>query len=70
MKRQDVNSSMIKSVGYDEITETLEVEFNNGQVWEYINVPELAYDEMMSSGSIGRYFHKNIKSEFPAIKVN
>ena len=38
MQRNPLKSSMIKSAGYDPGTQTLEVEFSNGVVWDYAGV--------------------------------
>jgi hypothetical protein len=70
MKREQVSSGMIKSVGYDEAEELLQVEFTNGDVWDYLRVPKVAYDEMMEVASVGKYFHANIKSEFQSVKAS
>lgn len=67
MKRSPVTSSNIKSVGYEEKTTLLEVEFNNGKVYQYHPVPMNIYLEMVASESIGTYFNKNIKNA-PGIK--
>jgi len=40
MLRMSVSSSNISSVGYDPKTQTLEVEFHNGGVYQYFNVPQ------------------------------
>ena len=68
MKREPVNSSNIKSVGFDPMTDTLEIEFGNGDVWQYKGVPEAIYQEMMEAASIGKYFYANIKNQFDAEK--
>ena len=39
MQRQPVESSSLASVGYEERTRTLEVEFHNGGVYQYLEVP-------------------------------
>jgi len=42
MERKRVNSSKIRSVGYDEKSRTLEIELSNGQVLQYGGVyPEV-----------------------------
>ena len=64
MNRESVKSSMLKSVGYDESQGILQVEFNNGKVFDYFNVPPVVFREMMESDSAGKYFHKNVKSSF------
>ena len=43
MERKNVVSSNIKSIGYDESAMVLEVEFNNGAVYQYYNVPLYIY---------------------------
>ena len=44
MDRQSVSSSNIVSVGYDPTSETLEVEFQSGGVYQYYNVGQSTYD--------------------------
>ena len=67
MKRQPVSSSNLRSVGYDPETKTLEVEFQNGSVYQYFNVPNNVYRELMAAPSHGRYFHK-VHSEYISFK--
>lgn len=61
MKRQAVESSNLASVGYDANSNTLEIAFNNGGVYQYFNVPESVYDGLMNASSHGQYFDRNIK---------
>jgi hypothetical protein len=61
MNRQAVNSSNLASVGYDAQTQTLEIEFNHGGVYQYYNVPKSIYDGLMNASSHGQYFDRNIK---------
>ena len=64
MERQIVNSSMATSVGYDPSISILEIEFKSGgEIWQYYDVPENVYHEMMSN-SIGKYFHSHIKGHY------
>lgn len=59
--REPVTSSNIKSVGYDEPTRVLEIEFNKGLVYQYSPVTLAAYQELISAPSIGKHFHTHIK---------
>ena len=69
MDRQNVDSTLATSVGYDPNTSTLEMEFKStGAVWQYYDVPESVFNEMMN-GSIGKYFHANIKGQFTESQV-
>ena len=69
MDRQNVDSTLATSVGYDPNTSTLEMEFKStGAVWQYYDVPESVFNEMMN-GSIGKYFHANIKRQYTESQV-
>jgi len=61
MVRQNVSSSNLASVGYDLNSNTLEVEFNHGGIYQYSNVPESIYSGLMNASSHGQYFDAKIK---------
>lgn len=44
MERQYVSSSNIASIGYDASDMILEVEFLNGAIYQYYDVPQSVYD--------------------------
>jgi hypothetical protein len=63
MHREPVKSSSIKSVGYDDASETLEIEFRNGpRVYQYYGVPRQDHIELMTAESKGTFVNKIIKS--------
>ncbi|MHB0871455.1 MAG: KTSC domain-containing protein [Chloroflexota bacterium] len=64
MKRQPVASSNLRSVGYDEAAQILEIEFRSGGVYRYYGVPAGVYRELLSAPSKGRYFLDNIREEY------
>lgn len=64
MKRVSVNSSNIASIGYESSTQTLEVEFHSGGIYEYYNVPSHVYTALMNATSHGGYLAKNIKGHY------
>lgn len=64
IERMVVQSSNLASVGYDPDTETLEVEFINCRVYQYLGVPQFIYEELMSSPSLGRYLNHNIIPQY------
>lgn len=64
MERQSVSSSNLSAVGYDAGSETLEIEFNNGRIYQYYNVPEFIYENLMSAPSLGVYFNAEIKNAY------
>jgi hypothetical protein len=61
MNRTPVSSSNLRAVGYDADTRTLEVEFLNGGLYSYSNVPLTIHAGLMSASSHGSYFDAHIK---------
>lgn len=61
MERQTVISSNIASIGYNKVSQTLEIEFLNGSLYEYYDIPDNIYDELMSADSQGKYLAQKIK---------
>ena len=64
MNRTPVTSSNVASVGYDPGTMTLEVEFTNGSVYQYFDVPEAVYRELRGATSVGTYLNQSIKNSY------
>lgn len=69
MNRQSVASSNIASIGYDADSQTLEIEFLNGGVYQYFDVPQYVYQELMGASSHGQYLAQNIKGVYRYSKV-
>ncbi len=69
MQKDPVASSNLASVGYSRETETLEIEFLSGSVYQYYNVPENIYNELMRAGSKGQFLHAYIKNAYPYSRV-
>ena len=69
MNRTPVSSSNVASVGYDEATSTLEIEFNNGSVYQYFDVSESIYQELIAASSVGGYLATQIKGKYRYSKV-
>lgn len=64
IKRIPVASSNIAAIGYDKEAHILEIEFHHGAIYQYVDVPEKVYEELMSSPAKGAYFMNEIKSKF------
>ena len=64
MDWQSVSSSTIERVAYDRQTMTLSVEFKNGTVYQYFDVPEYVFSEFIAAGSPGQYLAQNIKRAY------
>ncbi len=69
MDRAPVDSSSVRSVGYDPAIFELEIEFHNGRVYRYLQVPVAAYRLLLQAPSIGEYVNTVIKPRFEAKAV-
>jgi len=67
--RRLVQSSNVRSVGYDAPSKTLELEFHSGRLYQYSGVPEIIYQGFMRAASKGSYFHDHIKGRYPDRRV-
>lgn len=70
MQRISVSSSNIAAIGYDPDSNTLEIEFNDGSVYQYYGVSALVYQELMDAPSHGKYFAQNIKNDYEYQKIS
>lgn len=69
MERRPVDSSNISSIGYDEDSSTLEVEFHSGAVYQYFDVPLNVFQGLRDANSKGQYLAQHIKGYFRFVKV-
>ncbi len=63
MERKAVESSMIRSIGYDEPQKVLEVEFMSGGVYQYAGVEPQEHRALVEAPSMGQYFSREIKGK-------
>lgn len=61
MERSPVSSSNLASVGYDESSKTLEIQFHSGGIYQYYAVPFNVYNALINASSKGTYFDQFIK---------
>ena len=64
MDRVPVTSSNLASVGYDPANSTLEVEFLNGGLYQYFDVPGHEHEALMQASSHGKYFSAYIRNTY------
>ena len=71
MDRAPIASSSIASVGYDEASRTLEIEFHNGRIYQFFGVPPQMAQALRAAPSTGAYFNKYLRNggyEFTLIR--
>ena len=61
MRREPLASSSLRSAGYDATDSTLEIEYANGGVYRYHDVPELVHRQLLKADSPGTFVNSRIK---------
>ncbi len=69
MQRIPVESSDIVSIGYDEVSRTLEIEFQNDRIYQYKEVDPEVYAQFMRADSYGQFFSTFITRRYRYEKV-
>lgn len=69
MKHTPVESSNVKSIGYDPESQTLEVAFASGGIYRYANVPAVEHHNLMAASSKGGFLAARIKPFYAASTV-
>lgn len=70
MNRIRVSSQTIASIGYDIFAGALEMEFHDGTIYQYDDVPQSVYMGLIDADPHDDYFNLNIKDVYPDRKVN
>ncbi len=69
VERQPVKSRILRSVGYDDSVKILEIEFQNGQIYRFSDVPPKVHGDLMHSDEIGKYFSEKVRPKFQSKQV-
>jgi KTSC domain-containing protein len=67
--RQRVESTAIAAIGYSKRRHILEIEFVNGAIYRYLDVPPAVYRDLMSAESKARFYDSNIRRHYRSILV-
>lgn len=70
MRRERVESSSIRSIGYDADGAVLEVEFRHGGVYRYFAVPRSTHAELLAAPSKGAFLADRIKPRHGVERVD
>ena len=71
MERQSIfDSSEIVSAGYDKSSKILEIEFHGNRVYQYKDVPEEVYRNLMDSGEFtDRFFSEDVQYAYEYSRI-
>jgi hypothetical protein len=67
--RQSVQSSAIAKVGYSKRRHILEIEFVNGAVYRYFDIPVSVHRDLMSAESKARFYDSDIRRHYRSVLV-
>ncbi len=65
-----IKSSMFTAHHYDPATRQMTVQFKNGSVYVYDDVPMERHEAFAGNQSPGRFFNERIKSQYPGRNVS
>jgi hypothetical protein len=69
IRREPIPSSALTAAGYSKRFHIMEIEFCNGAVYRYLDVPPGVYREFMSADSKARYYDWNIKGHYQSLRL-
>ena len=69
IKRFPVESSALATVGYSKRLRVLEIEFRNGAIYRYLEVPPEVYEALMNAPSKARFYDQNIRRKYRSLHV-
>lgn len=65
-----VESTTLATVAYDEARELLRLEFRSQAIYQYLGVPAIVHQALLSAPSKGGYFNQVIRGRFPYQRVS
>ena len=65
-----VRSSSLAAVGHNALTQTLQVRFRNGGIYQYYSVPRRLYTGLMGAASKGGFFRRHILNHYSDRKLS
>lgn len=70
IKMIPVESSNVKSLGYDEDNKNIHVELISGEKYMYTNVPKKVFEDLLISTSIGAYMNRYLNGSYEVVSQN
>ena len=64
MERSQITSSFLAAIGYSPESQTLEVEFKSGRIYQYMGVTTETYTALMAAESVGHFYSRMISGKY------
>jgi hypothetical protein len=69
IRRAPIESSALAAAGYSKRLHALEIEFRDGLIYRYLNVPAPVYQSFISAESKARYYNREIRGKYRCLRV-
>jgi hypothetical protein len=67
--REPIESTGLAAVGYSKKLHALEIEFRDGLIYRYLDVPWPVYRELLAADSKARFYNTYIKGRYRCLRV-
>src|SRR5437763_15476789 len=69
IRREPLASTALATAGYSKRLHVMEIEFCNGAVYRYLDVPIAVYRDFLSADSKAQYYDWNIKGRYRSLRI-
>src|ERR1043166_1499591 len=69
IRREPIPSTALTAAGYSKRLHIMEIEFCNGAIYRYLDVPASVYQAFMSAESKAQYYDWNIKGHYRSLRL-
>jgi len=69
IRREPLASTAVATAGYSKRLHIMEIEFYNGAIYRYLDVPPTVYHEFLSAESKTQYYDWNIKGRYRSLRL-
>lgn len=67
--RQPLDSSALLTVGYSKRLHALEIEFRDGSIYRYLDVPRVHHQNLLSAESKAGYYNRHLRGKYRCVRV-
>lgn len=67
--RQSVDSTALVAVGYSNRLHALEIEFHDGSIYRYLDVPRSHHVGLMAAASKAGYYNHELRGKYRCLRV-
>lgn len=67
--REPVVSSALDTVGYSKRLRALEIEFHDGSIYRYLEVPAPIHRDLLAADSKATYYNRKVRGKYRCLRV-